>query len=152
MIQNKEIMLRPVALFAFMRVFPLVMLAIVFLLTAWWLSPLFIPFSFGFAGLACYRFLLIRNCRYLIEAEFIRMTSGILFKRTEQVELYRVKDYTITRPFLHQLIGIMDLTLKTTDPGNALILLRAIPLSGIVDVIRERVQRVRQHNRIYDIN
>ena len=150
--QPNEIILRPANLFAFLHVFPLILLAIVFLLLAWYLSPFFILFSLIVLAVVWYRFLLIRSRRYLIEPEFIRMTSGILFKRTEQVELYRVKDYTITQPFLHQLFRMMDLTLKTTDPGNPVIFLRGIPQSDIVDTIRERVQEARQHNKIYEIN
>jgi uncharacterized membrane protein YdbT with pleckstrin-like domain len=152
MMQPNEIILRPANLFAFIHVFPLILLAIVFLLLAWYLSPFFILFSLIVLAVVWYRFLLIRSRRYLIEPEFIRMTSGILFKRTEQVELYRVKDYTITQPFLHQLFRMMDLTLKTTDPGNPVIFLRGIPQSDIVDTIRERVQEARQHNKIYEIN
>jgi uncharacterized membrane protein YdbT with pleckstrin-like domain len=150
--ETNEIILRPVNLFAFIRVFPLILLAVVFLLLAWCLSPFFILFSLIVLAVVWYRFLLIRSRSYLIEPEFIRMTSGILFKRTEQVELYRVKDYTITQPFLHQLFRIMDLTLKTTDPGNPVIFLRGIPQSDIIDTIRERVQEARQHNKIYEIN
>jgi uncharacterized membrane protein YdbT with pleckstrin-like domain len=152
MMQNREIILRPANLLAFIRVFPLILLAVVFLLLAWWLSTFFILFSLGVLAVAWYRFLLTRSFRYMIEPEFIRITNGILFKRTEQVELYRVKDYTITQPFLHQLFKIMDLTLKTTDPGNPVIVLRGIPESDIVDTIRERVQEARQHNKIYEIN
>jgi len=150
--ETNEIILRPVNLFAFIRVFHLVLLGIIFLLLAWKLSPMFILFSLAASGVAWYRFMLVRSFKYMIEPEFIRVSSGIFFKRTEQVELYRVKDYTVTQPFLHQLFKIMDLTLKTTDPENPVVLLRGIPQSNIVDVLRERVQEARQHNKIYEIN
>lgn len=150
--ETNEIILRPVNLFAFIRVFHLVLAGIIFLLLAWKLSPLFILLSLAASGIAWYRFIMIRSFKYLIEPEFIRITSGIFFKRTEQVELYRVKDYTVTQPFMHQLFNMMDLTLKTTDPGNPVVFLRGIPRSEIVDILRERVQEARRHNKIVEIN
>ncbi|MDB5143356.1 MAG: Bacterial rane flanked domain protein [Mucilaginibacter sp.] len=150
--ETNEIILRPVHLFAFIRVFHLVALAILFLLLAWKLSPFFILFSLAASAAAWYRFMLIRSFKYMIEPEFIRVTNGIFFKTTKQVELFRVKDYTVTQPFLHQMFKMMDLTLKTTDPENAIVLLRGIPQSDIVDVLRGRVQEARQNNKIYEIN
>jgi hypothetical protein len=46
----------------------------------------------------------------------------------------------------------MDLHLKTTDPENPEVWLRGIPLSDLVEQLRERVLQTRQHNRIYEIN
>jgi len=60
--------------------------------------------------------------------------------------------YVLLRPFIFQVFKIMDLMLKTTDPENPIVWLRGIPLSGLVDTIRDHVQETRQHNRIYEIN
>lgn len=152
MTQYQQIILRPSSLYAFVHVIPMLLLTLIFLLLAWCLSPFFILFSAVALGIAWYRFLLIRSFWYLVEPEFIRMWSGILIRQVKQVELYRVKDYTITQPLLHQLFRIMDLTLNTTDPANPLITLRGIPQSDIVDTLRERVQHARQHNKIVEIN
>lgn len=150
--KDNEIILRPSRLYALAKAIPMLLLTIIFLLLAWCLSAFFILFSFVTFGVAWYRFLLIRNRRYLVEPEYIRTISGIMFKTFELVELYRIKDYTITQTFLHQLFGIMNLTLRTTDPGNPLIFIRGIPESDIVDTIRNRVQRARENNKIVEIN
>lgn len=99
-----------------------------------------------------YRYLYIRNIRYVVTDEIIRVTRGIFFKRTDQVELFRVKDYILEQPFVLQIFRLMDLCLKSTDPENPVIWLRGIPYSDLVDTLREYVQRARQHNRIYEIN
>src|ERR1700733_6120592 len=104
--QTNEITLRPAMIFAFLKTVPLILLAIIFLLLAWWLSPFFLFFSFGIIGFAWYRFLYIRNCQYIITLEVIRISRGIFFKRIDQVELYRVKDYIITQPFMLQLFHL----------------------------------------------
>jgi uncharacterized membrane protein YdbT with pleckstrin-like domain len=152
MIQNDEILLRPAMLFAFLKALPLILLAITFLLLAWWLSPYFILFSLVVCGVAWYRLLYIRSFQYLITHEYIRMTSGIFFKRIDQLEMFRVKDYIITQSFILQLFKLMYLTLKSTDPENPVIQFRGIPESAITDTIRDRVLEARKSNNIYEIN
>ena len=146
------IVVRPATLFAFIKVFPFIICALGFLLLAWRYFPALAILSLLSSMIGCYRFFYIRNCIYTITPEVIKITRGIFFKRTDQVELFRVKDYVQTQPFLLQLFGLMDLMLRTTDPVNPVIWLRGIPLSDIVDTIRAHVLETRQHNRIYEIN
>jgi uncharacterized membrane protein YdbT with pleckstrin-like domain len=152
MTQNDDILLRPAMLFAFLKALPLLMLAITFLLLAWWLSPYFIVFSLGVSGLACYRLLYIRSFKYQVTAEYILLTQGIFFKRIDQVELFRVKDYIITQSFVMQLCKLMYLTLKSTDVENGTIRFQGIPESNIIETIRERVLEARRSNNIYELN
>ena len=56
------------------------------------------------------------------------------------------------QPLILQVFRLMDLHLKTTDPENPEIWLRGIPLSDLVEQLRERVLETRKHNRIYEIN
>jgi uncharacterized membrane protein YdbT with pleckstrin-like domain len=152
MMQNDDILLKPAMLFAFLKALPLILLAITFLLLAWWLSPYFILFSLAICGVAWYRLLYIRSFQYLITAEYIRLTRGIFFKRVDQVEMFRVKDYIITQSFILQLFRLMYLTLKSTDPENPVIQFTGIPESAITDTIRDRVQEARKNNKIYELN
>src|ERR1700749_1065966 len=118
MMQDNEIVLKPAILFAFMKTVTLMLLALLFLLPAWWLSPFFLLFSLVIATFACYRYCYIRSSSYLVTPEVIRIKRGIFFKRTDQVEMYRIKDYIITQSLIMQLFRLMDLTLKSTDPEN----------------------------------
>ena len=149
---NEIIQLRPAGIFAFIKISPLILCAIVFLLLAWHFMPFLIWLSMISTVLAFYRFVYIRNIRYEVGPEIIRITRGVFFKRMDQIELFRVKDYVLTQPFLLQLFRLMDLELKSTDPLNPVIWLRGIPYSDLVDTIRAHVQDARQHNRIYEIN
>ena len=146
------IKIRPAAIFAFIKIFPFILCVLGFLLLAWRYFPELIWLSFGSLLMAVYRYLFIRKVRYHITPEVIRITRGIFFKRTDQVELYRVKDYILTQSFLLQLFRLMDLTLKSTDPENPVIWLRGIPQSDLVDTLRDYVQEARKHNNIYEIN
>jgi uncharacterized membrane protein YdbT with pleckstrin-like domain len=152
MTQNDDILLRPAMLFAFLKALPLIILALTFLLLAWWLSPYFIAFSLVVSGLAWYRLLYIRSFKYQVTAEYILLTQGIFFKRIDQVELFRVKDYIITQSFIMQVCQIMVLTLKSTDAENATIRFQGIPESNIIETIRERVLEARKSNNIYELN
>ncbi|SIP95095.1 hypothetical protein SAMN05421821_101240 [Mucilaginibacter lappiensis] len=58
--------------------------------------------------------------------------------------MFRVKVYIITQSFILQLARLMYLTLKTTDPENAVIHFLGVPESDITDIIRERVQEARK--------
>lgn len=149
---NEIIQLRPAGIFAFIKIFPLMLCGVGFLLLAWHFCPLLIGLSLISTVLAFYRFIYIRNIRYEVGPEIIRITRGIFFRRVDQVELFRVKDYVITQPFFLQMFRLMDLELKSTDPVNPIIWLRGIPYSDLVDIIRAHVQDARQHNRIYEIN
>lgn len=147
-----EVTLRPGALYAFLKVLPGLMAALFFLLIAWWLLTVLIWASFIIMAAVWYRYLYIRNTLYLITPEVIRIRTGIFSRRLDNLEMFRIKDYTIIQPWVLQLFGLMNLTLKTTDPENKTVILTGIPVSDIVDTIRDHVQQARQHNRIFEVN
>ena len=144
--------LRPAAIFAFLKVFPFLVCSAGFLLLAWWLWQPLIWLSFFCLAIALYWYSYIRTIRYLLTPEIIRIRTGICVKRTYQVELYRIKDYIQVQSLFLQLLRLMDLCLKSTDPLNPIIWLRGIPASDLVDVLRERVQDARGHNQIVELN
>jgi len=121
-----------------------------------WLANSYFPgfmwFSLFTMIFGIYRYIAIRRVIYLVTPQYIRITKGLFFKQIDMVELFRIKDYAITEPLLFQVFKLMDVHLKTTDPGNPVLWLRGIPQSDIIDTIRERVLESRQHNRIYEIN
>jgi len=149
---NTGIELKPSPIFAFLKITPLILCATAalyisnrYFIELLWLSLICMLF-------AIYRYIFIRRVIYLVTQEYIRVSKGIFFKQIDTVELFRVKDYIITEPFLLQVFQLMDLHLKTTDPENPVIWLRGISQSNIIDIIRERVLERRQHNRIFEIN
>ena len=149
---HEVITIRPATIFAFIKILPLLLAAIGFLFLAARYFPELVWVSITIMLFAWYRYIFIRRILYEITPEVIRFSRGVFFRRTDMIEMFRIKDYILTRPFIFQIFGIMDLTLKTTDPENPIVWLRGIPVSDLVDVIREHVQETRQHNRIYEIN
>jgi uncharacterized membrane protein YdbT with pleckstrin-like domain len=149
---TNELLLRPAVSFAFFKTVPLVFTALLFLLLAWCLSLFFLLFSFVLIGAAWYRLLYIRRSSYLITPDYIRVDRGIFFKRTDQIEMFRIKDYIVTRPFTLQLLGLMNLTLKSTDPENPVLRMTGIPYADLLETIRDFVQKARMNNHIFEIN
>lgn len=53
--------------------------------------------------------------RYRITTRRIVVETGVFSKRLEQIDLYRISDYTVDRPFGQRLVGTGNLLLKTFD-------------------------------------
>ncbi|QJD95400.1 PH domain-containing protein [Mucilaginibacter robiniae] len=148
----KLITLRPALSYALWRSVLPTGLSLLFLVLAWTLSPVFIWCSLAFMLAAVYRLRYIRSIQYVITEGSLQVSSGLLFKRTDYLELFRVKDYILTRPVLMQVFGLMNLTLKSTDPENPVLTLTGIPAMDLVGELREWVQRARALNCIMEIN
>ncbi|WP_395735506.1 PH domain-containing protein [Prosthecobacter sp.] len=86
---------------------------------------------------------------YELTTQRLRIRSGILNKRTDEMELFRVRDYTMDQPFLLRLVGLGNMTLITSDATTPTLNMRAIP--GIEDVrekLRTAVQNERDRKRV----
>ncbi len=69
-----------------------------------------------------------RGVHYRVTSRRIVVETGVLSQRLEQVDLYRINDYAVERPFSQRLLGTGNLLLKTADkttPEIALIGIKA---------------------------
>ena len=56
-----------------------------------------------------------RGRHYRLTTKRVVVETGILNKRLEQVDLYRVSDYTVLRPISQRIMGTGNLMLRTLD-------------------------------------
>ena len=56
-----------------------------------------------------------KGTSYRVTTRRIVTESGLLSKKLEQIDLYRISDYTVARPFSQRLVGTGNLLLKTVD-------------------------------------
>jgi len=63
---------------------------------------------------------------YRITTHRIVVETGVLSKRLEQIDLYRIADYTADRPFLQRVMGTGNLLLKTFDKSTPELHMREI--------------------------
>jgi uncharacterized membrane protein YdbT with pleckstrin-like domain len=86
----------------------------------------------------------LRSRVYEITTERIRVSSGILTRRTDDLELYRVEDITLVEPLSLRLFGLGNLELTTNDTSTPRLVLPA--LRG-VKLLREDLRRAVEERR-----
>ena len=75
---------------------------------------------------AIYFWFQARATRYRITTQRIVIETGLLSKRVEQIDLYRIVDYVIERPFSQRLLGTGNLTLEAMDKTTPEVRIRGI--------------------------
>lgn len=76
---------------------------------------------------AIWRWIVTRCFRYSVSDQRIRVTQGVFNKRTDSIELYRVKDVVLLQPFWLRLFGLGNVELRTSDMTSPLLTLHAVP-------------------------
>lgn len=68
--------------------------------------------------------------------------SGVLFQRTNQMELIRIRDYEVTRSLIQRLFNKGNLTLITRDPTTPVIVLKWIDgPDEVAEIIRDASEK-----------
>ena len=88
-------------------------------------------------GLWLIRWWTTRTTVYELTTQRLKIHRGILTRRLEEVELYRVKDYVLEQPLFLRLLGLGNLTLVSSDATTPSIVLRAI--AGVA-ALREQLR------------
>lgn len=110
----------------------------------WLLIPLAVIF---------WKWLEVKNIRYEVTSERIRSRRGVLSKKVDYLELYRVKDFRIEQPFIYRLFSVANLILDTSDRSHPLMVLRAVPnAEWLKDQIRANVERLREQKHVRELD
>jgi hypothetical protein len=88
---------------------------------------------------------------YTITNERIKITSGLLGKSHENVELIRVQDVDHSQTFGERVLKIGDITIRSHDPSHPEIVLRNIQdPSDVYEILRRAILNARKrHNFSY---
>ena len=104
----------------------------------------FLFFFLMFGGVAGLVFLTVRSTRFEITNQRIKKTSGILGKRREQIELYRVKDIAVDEPFILRLRQLGNLTVYSNDRTSSKIEINGIPsIEEVSESLRAAIEECR---------
>jgi uncharacterized membrane protein YdbT with pleckstrin-like domain len=113
------------------------------LLFCWLIVPIFI---------AIWTAIKLKSTRYRLTTERLRITEGVFSKRTEELELYRVRDMSLEKPFLYRMFSKGNILLITSDQSAPNLLLEAIPhAESLMDVLRKNVEACRDRKRVREI-
>jgi membrane protein YdbS with pleckstrin-like domain len=128
-----------------------------FLIAAFFLVPNPQPFLLiGFSVISAVVFLVVlvrwlktRARIYEVTSERIKIREGVFSRTTEEIELYRVRDYKLLQPFWLRLFGLGNIVVSTTDNANPTVVIEAIrDPSGHREEIRKHVERCRDRKRV----
>jgi uncharacterized membrane protein YdbT with pleckstrin-like domain len=99
-------------------------------------------------GYALWKWLDIKTTTVKITDQRIIIKEGILNKRTNETELYRVRDSTIEEPFFYRLFGCGNILIYTTDEAETTLRLTAYKKPHWVkDQVRNYSEICRQKRR-----
>ena len=103
--------------------------------------------------LALWRYLQVRTTRYTLTPERLICQQGVLHRSSDEVELYRIKDYTITASLLDQWLGLSTLILVTSDQTHPTLVLRGIiDANAVKEIIRNQVEALRTQKGVREID
>jgi uncharacterized membrane protein YdbT with pleckstrin-like domain len=101
---------------------------LVCVLLFWLVIPVFV---------AVWKWLVVRNIRYELTSERLRVRRGVLNKELDEMELYRVRDYKLEQPLILRVFSLGNVTVTSTDISEPVFTLRAIRES---EQVRERIR------------
>jgi len=120
---------------------------------SWAMVPTLLLFFVIPLAVSAWKYLETRNFKYELTDQRLKTHEGVLNKKTDTLELYRVKDTEIARPFWLRLIGRGNIILHTSDRTTPTLVLKAIahPASQ-VELIRNKVERLRESKRVREMD
>jgi uncharacterized membrane protein YdbT with pleckstrin-like domain len=142
----------PSGIYAFSRITAWLFAVVICLVIAIFYLKILILAALLLAFIAWYKFLQIICTRYTLSRETIMIRKGIIARRYDHLELFRVKDYFVHQTVFMRIFRLMSVSLHTTDLTNNVLVLEGLPVSDITRKIRDLVQQARLKNRIFEIN
>lgn len=95
-----------------------------------------------------WRYLCVRSRVYSISDQRVRLTRGILSRRTDGLELYRVDDTLLYEPLLLRLVGKGNIELVSSDRTNPTLMIEAVSHAReLWDQTRKSVEECRDRKR-----
>lgn len=101
----------------------------------------------------CWKYLTLRCQVFELTSERLRLYEGVLNQEIGEVELYRVKDSNIFRPFWLRVFGLSTIMLDTSDRTMPTVELKAVSDGmNVRELIRKQVELLRDRKRVREID
>ena len=121
---------------------------------AGWLTLLLMPVGIGIVVFLA-RWLRNLGTRYRLTDQRLIINTGILIKRTDEIELYRVKDVVVEYSLLNQMVDIGTISLRTSDATtrSGTYVLPFVPHAReLRETLRTLVDQARRRRRVREID
>lgn len=111
-------------------------------------------------GFAWWQWLKVQTTKFTLTDQRLIVSQGIFTKRTNETELYRVRDTSIEEPFFYRMFGVGNVIIYSTDEAEGKLHFNAYRKPHwIKDQIRNNAETSRQKKRwgtdnvlIHDLN
>jgi uncharacterized membrane protein YdbT with pleckstrin-like domain len=90
------------------------------------------------------------KCRvFELTTERLRVSQGVITRRTEELELYRVVDVSLVEPFFFRCLGLGNIAITTNDRSSPVVTIPAIRnVRELREELRKRVEACRDRKRV----
>ena len=96
-----------------------------------------------------WRYLVVRTEVFELTTERLRISHGVINQRIDEIELYRVKDIQMKRPWWMRLTGLASIMLETSDRSIPRLVIPAIRGGeGLREILRKNVELQRDRKRV----
>lgn len=114
--------------------------------------PYFILFSWTLV-LPIVRYLKTRFVHYSFSTERVIVKEGIFSQSINEIELYRVRDYSTFKPFFLRIFGLGHLEIISSDRTNPTLRLKAIKEpESVMKVLRDHVEKARKATQTREVD
>ena len=104
-------------------------------------------------GMWLVRWWMTKTTSYELTTQRLKISSGILNRKLDELELFRVKDYSMNQPLFLRMVGLGNLTLVTSDVTSPTVAIRAIPnVEAVREQLRTAVQFERDRKRVRELD
>lgn len=96
-----------------------------------------------------WKYLVVRSQVFELTSERLRVTSGVINQKIDEIELYRVKDSIMIRTWWMRLTGLSSIELETSDRSLPKLVIPAIR-AGVEmrELLRKQVELQRDKKRV----
>ncbi|MEM7622018.1 MAG: PH domain-containing protein [Planctomycetota bacterium] len=102
---------------------------------------------------AIYQAIKTASTDYVLTTQRLRMKDGILNRRTEEIELYRVRDTALHQSLFERIFGLGTIDLTSSDPRTPEVNLRGIKgADGVREHFRIHTEKMRRSRGVRDID
>jgi len=110
----------------------------------WLIFPLF---------MILWKWLTVKNTKYELTTQRLRTRHGILNKKIDELELYRVRDYKLDQPLFLRLFSLGNIILITSDKSHPQVILTAIPNGEeLKEQLRTFIEECRSKKRVMEVD
>jgi uncharacterized membrane protein YdbT with pleckstrin-like domain len=104
-------------------------------------------------GYAIWSYLVVRNEKFELTTERLRVSTGVINHHIDEIELYRVKDTLMMRPWWMRMTGLTSVSLETSDRSMPKLVIPAI-YGGLEmrEILRKQVELQRDKKRVREMD